>query len=147
MLFEQFLSPHFRLPKLRGFNSRLVRRNYHRLDQTTLLDLVSTNHQSLQEISQISESGQGSFLQGLGSLFGFTIHPLAKGGSTITKAVGNGVKHGFEGFGTFSKDLTVSVGNATGTVLQSTGHVFKDVASGSGSFHEQILGGISGTIA
>ena len=71
---------------------------------------------------------------------------MAKGGSTIIKAVGNGVKHGFEGLGTFTKDLTVSVANATGTVLQSTGHVFKDVASGSGSFFEQILGGISGTI-
>ena len=104
------------------------------MDQPNLLDLVSANQQSLQEISQISESGQGSFLQSLGSLFGFTIHSLAKGGSTIIKAVGNGVKHGFEGFGTFTKDLMVSVGNATGTVLQSTGHAFKDVASGSGSF-------------
>ena len=50
------------------------------------------------------------------------------------------------GLGTFTKDLTVSVGNATDTVLQSTCHAFKDVASGSGSFFEQILGGISGTI-
>ena len=44
LLFQQFLSAHFRLPKLSGFNSRLVRRNYHRLDQPTLLDLVSANH-------------------------------------------------------------------------------------------------------
>ena len=101
------------------------------MDQPTLLDLVSAIQQSLQEISQISESGQGGFLQSLGSLFGFTIHSLAKGGSTIIKAVGNGVKHGFKGFGPFTKDLTVSIGNATGTVLQSTGHAFKDVASDS----------------
>ena len=57
---------------------------------------------------------------------------LAKGVGTIIKAVGNGFQHGFEGLGKFIKDLTVSVGNATGTVLQSTGYAFKDVASGPG---------------
>ena len=59
----------------------------------TVLDLVSANHQSLQEISQIAGVGQGSFLQGLGSLFGITIRSLAQGGKTIINAVGNGVKN------------------------------------------------------
>ena len=127
-------------------HSHLVRPHFHKLDQPTVLDLVSVNHQSLQEISQITDLGQGSFLQGLGSLFGIKIRSLAQGGKTIIKVVGNGVKHGFEGLGTFSHDFTTGVGNVTGTIIQSTGHAFKDVASGTGTFSQKFLGGISGTI-
>ena len=71
---------------------------------------------------------------------------MAQGGKTIITAVGNGVKHGFEGLGTFSRDLTTGVGNATGTIIQSTGQAFNDVASGTGTFFQTFLGGISGTI-
>ena len=119
LLFVSLNELNFRLPKLRGFNSHLVRQRFHKLDQPTVLDLVSANHQSLQEIWQITDVGQGSFLQGLGSLFGITIRSLAQGGKTIITAVGNGVKHGFEGLGTFSHDLTTGVGNATGTLIHS----------------------------
>ena len=122
LLFASLNALNFRLPKLRGLNSHLVRPHFHKLDQPTVLDLVSANHQSLQEISQITDVGQGSFLQGLGSLFGITIRSLAQGGKTIITAVGNCVKHGFEDLGTFSHDLTTGVGNATGTIIQSTGH-------------------------
>ena len=146
MLFASLTELNFRLPKLRGFNSHLVRAHFHKLDQPAVSDLVSANHQSLQEISQITDIGQASFLQGLGSLFGITIPSLAQGGKTILKAVGNGVKHGFEGLGTFSHDFTTAVGNATGTIIHSTGHAFKDVASGTGTFFQKFLGGISGTI-
>ena len=48
----------------------------------------------------------------------------------------------FEGLGTFSH----GVGNATGTIIQSTGHAFKDEASGTGTFFQKFSGGISGTI-
>ena len=97
LLFASLNELSFRLPKLRGFGSHLVRPHFHKLDQPTVLDLVSANHQSLQQISQITDVGQGSFLQGLGSLFGIMIRSLAQGGQTIIKAVGNGVNHGFEG--------------------------------------------------
>ena len=46
----------------------------------------------------------------------------------------------------FSHDFTTGVGNATGTIIQSTGHAFKDVASGTGTFFQKFLGGFSGTI-
>ena len=71
---------------------------------------------------------------------------MAQGGKTIITAVGNGVKHGFEGLGTFSHDLTTGVGNATGTIIQSTGHTFNDIASGTGTFFQKFSGSISGTI-
>ena len=119
-LFASFNQLNFRLPELRGLNSYLVRPHLHKLDQPTVLDLASANHQALQEISQITDVGQGSFLQGLGSLFGITIRSLAQGGKTIIKAAGNGVKYGFEGLGTFSHDFTTGVGNATGIIIQST---------------------------
>ena len=146
LLFASLNELNFRLPKLRGFSSHLVRPHFHKLDQPTVLDLISANHQSLQEISQITDVGQGSFLQGLGSLFGITNRSLAQGGKTIITTVGNGVKHGFEGLGTFSHDLTTGVGNATGTIIQSTGHAFNDVASGTGTFFQKFSGSISGTI-
>ena len=130
LLFVSLNELNFRLPKLRGFNSHLVRPHFHKLDQPTVPDLVSANPQSLQEISQITDVDQGSFLQGLGSLFGITIRSLPQGGKTIIAAVGNGVKHRFEGLGTFSHDLTTGVGNATGTLIHSIGHAFNDVASG-----------------
>ena len=119
LLFVSLNKLNFRLPKLRGFNSHLVRQPFHKLDQPTVLDLVSANHQSSQEIWQITDVGQGSFLQGLGSLFGITIRSLAQGGKTIITAVGNSVKHGFEGLGTFSHDLTTGIGNTTGTLIHS----------------------------
>ena len=122
LLFASLTELNFRLPKLRGFNSHLLRPHIYKLDQPTVLDLVSANHQSLQEISQLTDVGQGSFLQGLGPLFGITIRSLAQGEKTILKAVRNFVKHGFEGLGTFSHDFTTAVGNATGTIIQSTGY-------------------------
>ena len=146
LLFASLNELNFWLPKFSDFNSHLVRPHFHKLAQPTVLDLISANHQSLQEISQITDVGQGGFLQGLGSLFGITIQSLAQGGKTIIKDVENGVKHGFEGLGTFSHDLTTGIGNATGTIIQSTGHAFKDVASGTGTFFQNFLGGISGTI-
>ena len=57
---------------------------------------VSDNHVSLQEIYQISNTGHGSFLNGLGKLFGITINSLAKGGTKIITAVGRGLKQGFQ---------------------------------------------------
>ena len=125
LLFASLTELNFRPPKLHGFNSPLVRPHFHKLDQPTIPDLVSANHQSLQEISQITDVGQCSFLQGLGSLFGITIRSSAQGGKTFIKAVGNGLKHCFEGIGTFSHDLTTGVGNTTGTIIQSTRHAFK----------------------
>ena len=38
------------------------------------------------------------------------------------------------------------MGNATGTLIHSIGHAFKDVASGTGAFFQKFLGGSSGTI-
>ena len=105
LLFASLNELSFRLPKLRGFGSHLVSPHIHKLDQPTVLDLVSVNHQSLQEISQITDVGQGSFLQGLGSLFGIMIRSLAQGGKTVIKAVRNGVKHGFEGKAHFAMTL------------------------------------------
>ena len=119
------------------FNSHLVRPRFHKLDQPTVQDLVSANHQLLQEISQITDVGQGSFLQGLGSLFGITIRSSAQGGKTIIKAVGNGVKHGFDGPGTFSPHFTTGVGNETGTIIQSTRHAFRDVPLVLGHFFKK----------
>ena len=43
-------------------------------------------------------------------------------------------------------DLITGVGNATGTLIHSIGHAFKDVASGTRAFSQKFLGGISGTI-
>ena len=97
LLFASLNKLSFRLPKLRGFGSHLVRPHFHKLDQPMVLDLISANDQSLQDISQITDIGQGSFLQGLGSLFGIMIRSLAQGGQAIIKAIGNGVNHEFEG--------------------------------------------------
>ena len=37
LLFASLNEPNFRLPKLRGFNSHLVRPHFHKLDQPTVL--------------------------------------------------------------------------------------------------------------
>ena len=145
-LFSHVKSLDFALIKLRGLNSHFVRPKHHQLDRSSLLDLVSANHVSLQEIYQISDTGHGSFLNGLGKLFGITINSLAKGGTEIITAVGHGLKQGFQVLGSFTHDAVTAAGNATGTVLESTGHAIKDTTTGMGSFFEHILGGVSGSI-
>ena len=135
-LFSHVKSLDFTLVKLRGLNSNFVRPKRHQLDRSSLLDLVSANHVSLQEIYQISGTGHGSFLNGLGKLLGVTINSLAKGGTKIITAVGHGLKQGFEGLGSFTHDAITAAGNATGTVLESTGHAIKDTTTGMGSFFE-----------
>ena len=116
------------------------------MDRSSLLDLVSANHQSLQEIYQIYDVGHNNFFRGLGTLFGITIKSLANGGSKIINAVGHGVKQGLQGFGSFNHAVITSIGNATGTAFRSTGSAVKDITTGTGSFFHQILGGISGSI-
>ena len=124
----------------------MIRNRTHQLDRSSLLDLVSANHQSLQEIYQIYDAGHNNFFRGLGTLFGITIKSLANGGSKIINAVGHGVKQGLQGFGSFNHAVITSIGNATGTVFRSTGSAVKDITTGTGSFFHQILGGISGSI-
>ena len=104
------------------------------MDRSSLLDLVSANHQSLQEIYQIYDIGHNNFFRGLGTLFGITIKSLANGGSKIINAVGHRVKQGLQGFGCFNHALITSIGNATGTVFWSTGSTVKDITTGTGSF-------------
>ena len=145
-LFPKFKTPHFSLSKIRGINSHLIRNRTHQLDRSSLLDFVSANHQSLQEIYQIYDAGHNNFFRGLGTLFGITIKSLANGGSKIINAVGHGVKQGLQGFGSFNHAVITSIGNATGTVFRSTGSAVKDITTGTGSFFHQILGGISGSI-
>ena len=79
----------FKFPNLRGLNSHLVRPHCHTIDRTTLLDIVSHNHQFFQEIASISQVGQGSFLSGLGTLFGITIQSIAKGGGPLINDLGH----------------------------------------------------------
>ena len=90
-LFPKFKTPHFSLSKILGINSHLIRNRIHQLDRSSLLDLVSANHQSLEEIYQIYDVGHNNFLRGLGTLFGITIKSLANGGFKIIHAVGHRV--------------------------------------------------------
>ena len=136
----------FKFPKLRGLNSHLVRPDYHTIDRTTLLDIVSHNHQSSQEIASISQVGQGSFLSGLGTLFGITIQSIAKGGGTLINDLVHGLQHTFEGLGTFTHAVTTGIRNSTGTILHSAGHALHDTATETGSFFLCIIGGISGSL-
>ena len=92
----------FKFPKLHGLNSHLICPHYHTIDRTILLDLVSHNHQSFQEIASISQVGQGSFLSSLGTLFGITILSMAKGGGALINDSGHGLQHTVEGLGTFT---------------------------------------------
>ena len=107
--------------KIRGLNSHLVYPKQQQLDRSSLLDLVSANHQSLQDKNAIATSGQGNFLTGLGKLIGITVHSLSKGGSKNIHALGHGIKDGFSGLGTFNHAVVTSLGNASGTILRSTG--------------------------
>ena len=102
LLYSHVSPLRFHFAKIRGLNSHLVYPKQHQLDRSSLLDLVSANHQSLQDINAIATSGQGNFLTGLGKLIGITVHSLSKGGSTIIHALGHGIKDGFSGLGTFN---------------------------------------------
>ena len=48
--------------------------------------------------------------------------------------------------GTFTHAVTNGIGNSTGTILQSAGHALHDTATGTGSFFEHIIGGVSGSL-
>ena len=145
LLYSHVSPLRFHFAKIRGLNSHLVYPKQHQLDRSSLLDLVSANHQSLQDINAIATSGQGNFLTGLGKLIGITVHSLSNGGSTIIHALGHGIKDGFSGLGTFNHAVVTSLGNASGTILRSTGHALKDTSEGAGSLFHSIIGGLGGS--
>ena len=111
LLYSHVSPLRFHFAKIRGLNSHLVYPKQHQFDRSSLLDLVSANHQSLQDINAIATSGQGNFLTGLGKLIEITVHSLSKGGSTIIHALGHGIKDGFSGSGTFNHAVVTSLGN------------------------------------
>ena len=146
LLYSHVSPLRFNVAKIRGLNSHLVYPKQHQLDRSSVLDLVSANHQSLQDINAIATSGQGNFLTGLGKLIGIAVHSLSKGGSTIIYALGHGIKDGFSGLGTFNHAVVTGLGNASGTILRSTGHALKDTSEGASSLFHSILGGLGGSL-
>ena len=58
LLFASLNQLNFLLPTRHGFDSFFVRPHFQKLDQPTVLDLVSANHQSLEKISQITDQNR-----------------------------------------------------------------------------------------
>ena len=141
-------SPHpvYRFPKIRGFNSKLAQPKPATLDRPSLLQIVTENHATFQQIHQFTTSTGGDFFQGLGSVFGHAISAISKGGSQLLKAAGHGLNEGLHGLGDFSAKVTNGMAKTTGTLLEKGGHAIHDVEKGSASLFKSIFGGIGGAV-
>ena len=143
------LKPHplYKIPKIRGFNSKLIRSKPIQMDHMSVLQVVTTSHATLTQLNHLSsEEGDGDILQGLGSIFGKAISAMSKGGLAIIKAVGHGAKEGSEGLGEFSEKVAHGMAESTGSLISSGGHAIHEAETGAGQFIRDSFGGIGGVI-
>ena len=101
----------------------------------------------MQEVKQLqTDHGDGSVLFGIGRALGATIESLAKGGSTIIKAVGSAVHGVLNGVGNLDEKVVSSFGTTASNIIHTSGTAIKDTSTGIENIFHGILGGIGGTI-
>ena len=124
--------------KIASFTRKLVHYETHPPPRTTLLSILNQNHNNLEELMDLRETGSGSMIIGIGKVLGTTISSLAAGSSQIIRSVGAGIKDTLSGISDLDVGLVSSIGNATEKVVSAGA---KGIASILSPF-----GGISGVI-
>eukprot|EP00794_Sanderia_malayensis_P020904 gene20904-22954_t len=138
--------PSFRLPKLRGFNSKLVQPQSVSLDRLSLLDIVTNNYGTFQEIRQFADNNGGDFFTGLGQVLGRTISALGTGGSKLLDAAGRSVNTALHGIGDAGVKVATGMTQSAGSLIEKGGHAIRDVEHGTASLFHSIFGSIGGAI-
>eukprot|EP00794_Sanderia_malayensis_P014655 gene14655-16173_t len=138
--------PSFRLPKLRGFNSKLVQPQSVSLDRLFLLEIVTNNYGTFQEIGQFADNNGGDFFTGLGQVLGRTISALGTGGSKLLDAAGRSVNTALHGIGDAGVKVATGMTQSAGSLTEKGGHAIRDVEHGTVSLSHSIFGSIGGAI-
>eukprot|EP00794_Sanderia_malayensis_P015475 gene15475-17055_t len=138
--------PSFRLPKLRGFNSKLVQPQSVSLDRLSLLEIVTNNYGTFQEIGQFADNNGGDFFTGLGQVIGRTISALGTGGSKLLDAAGRSVNTALHGIGDAGVKVATGMTQSAGSLIEKGGHAIHDVEHGTASLFHSIFGSIGGAI-
>lgn len=71
---------------------------------------------------------------------------IDSGGSHIVKALGSALHGGLSGFGELDSKVIHAIGQASGTILTSSGKATESTGKGAGSFFHQVIGGLSGSL-
>ena len=71
------------MPKIAGFNRKLIHYSHVRPHRTTLLNILADQSDTLQQLSNFKTIGQGNIIEGMLSVVGDTINTIANGGEKI----------------------------------------------------------------
>ena len=145
---KQFKGTNFlQLPKIRGYDPRMIIKPPQHLAPYSMLNIFSEIHDAMQEVKELQmQHGEGNVLMGIGRALGSAIQAASSGSSQIIGAIGGGIRDVLGGIGDLDEKVVGSLGDAASKVITSTGGAIKDTGSGIGNVFEGVFGGISGSI-
>ena len=132
--------------KLPGVNSHLLHYVDEPLDEFSLLDILARSQDTLDELQAIQSASSDSIALDIGRVIGSTFTGIGSGGSHIVKALGSALHDGLSGFGDLDSKVIHAIGQASGTILTSSGKAIESTGKGAGSFFHQVIGGLSGSL-
>eukprot|EP00111_Clytia_hemisphaerica_P012397 TCONS_00036391-protein len=130
-----------------GFDSKAFARKPPRLDQYSILQLLTLTSQSLNDMHEVATTDSDSdFISNFGMALGYTIEKIGDGSSKIIRSIGSALKDGLQGAGDLDKAVVGSIADASKVILPATGELLKDAGTGAGNMISGIFGGPLGLV-
>ena len=116
------------------------------LDDFSLLDILARSRDTLDELQTLQTDSSDGIALDIGRVIGSTLAGVSSGGSKIIKALGHALHDGLSGFGDLDSKVIHAIGDASGTIITSSGKAIESTGKGAGSFFHQVIGGLSGSL-
>ena len=121
---DHYFHQRMTLPKLRTYTPKLLHYEEVRAHRTTLLDLLATQQENLETLTDLKESGNGSILKGIASAMGDAIETVTDSASNIfrlitrgTTDIANDTIQAVDGIGSALVDMVTFTGGPSNFVL------------------------------
>ena len=130
-----------------GFDSQLYEPRPPRLDQYSILQLITATSQTITDMHEtVTSDPSGNFIESIGKSLGHTLMSLGNSGSMIIKSLGHAIHDSIDGVSDLDKGLIQSLANASAVVLPAAGHALKDAGEGVSGIFSSAFGGIWGLV-
>ena len=130
------------LKRITDFDPTLFTNTQPQLEYPSLLYLISTTTDTLEQLRDIHHEQNSNLITGITKLVGQTIETAATGTSQIIGALGKSIKQVCSGVSDLDEGFIQTLGSASSDVIRATGAAVHDTESGIAD----IFGSISGLI-
>ena len=97
-----------------GFNSDAFAEKPPRMDQYSMLQLLSLTSQSIEDMHEVATTDKDSdFISNVGLALGYTVEKIGDSSSQIIRSIGSALKDGLQGAGDLDRAVVGSIADAS----------------------------------